>query len=150
LSASVGYSGKAVWQKLGLAPNKHVLAIGAPRDYASLTGAEPDCLTAPEPDKPPDIVHLFVHQTTALAALLDHWLPQLAVGGMCWVSWPKKTSPLFQELRAGSPNGAEAGSRERLTEGAVRAAAIARGWVDVKVCAIDADWSGLKLLRRRR
>jgi hypothetical protein len=81
----------------------------------------------------PDIVHVFVRSRAALDAALAQWLPRLAAGGMCWVSWPKKTSKLFAGI----------------TEDDVRAAALPRGWVDVKVCAIDVDWSGLKLLRRR-
>ena len=52
---------------------------------------------------------------------------------MIWISWPKKTSPLFRDL----------------TEDGVRELMLPTGWVDVKVCAVDADWSGLKFLRRR-
>ena len=54
-------------------------------------------------------------------------------GGMLWVSWPKKASPLFRDL----------------TEDGLREILLPTGWVDVKVCAVSADWSGLKFLRRR-
>ena len=78
-------------------------------------------------------MHLFVRHQAELVPALRQWLPRIAASGMCWVSWPKKSSPLHRDL----------------TEDGVRAAALPLGWVDVKVCAIDADWSGLKLLRRR-
>ena len=58
---------------------------------------------------------------------------ELAPGGMIWVSWPKKASKLFIDL----------------TEDGLREVLLPTGWVDVKVCAVDADWSGLKFLRRK-
>lgn len=133
MSASAGYSGKPVWQKLGLAPGKSLVVIDPPADYATLSGADASWLVAQSDAPSPDIVHLFVRSVAALDGALAHWLPRIATGGMCWVSWPKKSSSLFRDL----------------TEDGVRAAALPQGWVDVKVCAIDADWSGLKLLRRR-
>jgi hypothetical protein len=59
--------------------------------------------------------------------------PRLEDGGMIWVSWPKKTSSLFADL----------------TEDGIRKICLPMGLVDVKVCAVDNDWSGLKLLRRK-
>jgi hypothetical protein len=81
-----------------------------------------------------DFIHLFVRDTAALARDLPRLEPRLAAGGMIWVSWPKKTSPLFKDL----------------TEDGVRKVCLPLDWVDVKVCAVDADWSGLKLLRRKK
>lgn len=133
MSAAAGYSGKPLWQKLGLAPGQRLRAIDAPRDYGALTGFDPALLDQSGGDDALDLVHLFVRDSAALQASLPNWLARLAAGGMCWVSWPKKSSPLHRDL----------------TEDGVRAAALPLGWVDVKVCAVDADWSGLKLLRRR-
>jgi hypothetical protein len=76
---------------------------------------------------------LFVTSRVALAAALTRTLPKLAAGGMIWIAWPKKASGVATDV----------------TEDAVRAVALPLGIVDVKVCAIDATWSGLKLLRRR-
>lgn len=133
MNAGAGYSGKPVWQKLGLALGKSLVVVDAPLDYATLGGADAAWL-APLADHPaPDIVHAFVRSQATLDAALERWLPRIARGGMCWVSWPKKSSKLFAGI----------------TEDDVRHAALAQGWVDVKVCAVDADWSGLKLLRRR-
>ena len=132
MSAAAGYSGKPVWQKLGLQPGQRLRVIAAPQDYASLVGITPDLL-GPPADAAIELLHLFARDRADLDAHLAQWLPRVAAGGTCWVSWPKKTSARFRDL----------------TEDGVRAAALPLGWVDVKVCAIDADWSGLKLLRRR-
>lgn len=80
-----------------------------------------------------DIVHLFCRRVSDLSEKVEHALSHLADGGMLWVSWPKKSSPLFEDL----------------TEDGLREAILPLGWVDVKVCAVDADWSGLKFLKRR-
>lgn len=134
MSAAAGYSGKPLWQKLGLKSGQRCAFVDPPSDYATLVERDLHDLTQPRAPTDLDFVHLFVRDTAGLETVLDRWLARLADGGMLWVSWPKKTSPLFLDL----------------TEDGVRAAALPRGFVDVKVCAIDADWSGLKLLRRRR
>jgi hypothetical protein len=58
---------------------------------------------------------------------------KLDADGSLWISWPKKSSPLFVDL----------------TEDGIRAIALPTGLVDVKVCAVNADWSGLKLMVRK-
>jgi hypothetical protein len=132
--AAAGYSGKPLWQKLGLAPGQRVRAVDPPRDYGELTGFDLAALAKQTRTTPLDLVHLFVPDRATLERSLAPWLERIDAGGMCWVSWPKKSSPLFRDL----------------TEDGVREVALPLGWVDVKVCAVDADWSGLKLLRRRR
>ena len=133
MSAGAGYSGKPVWQKLGLQPGQRLRVIDTPGDYAALVEIDPAAVAPNEHDDELELVHLFVRRQAELLPALRQWLPRIVAGGMCWVSWPKKSSPLHGDL----------------TEDGVRAAALPLGWVDVKVCAIDADWSGLKLLRRR-
>ena len=71
-------------------------------------------------------------RTSALAKTLDRLVPKLDDAGMLWIAWPKKASGVATDM----------------TEDAVRADALPRGLVDVKVCAVDATWSGLKLVRR--
>jgi len=83
---------------------------------------------------PADVIHLFVRRRPALEAALPALLPARVARGMLWVSWPKKAR--------NSPPGA-------LSEDDLRAVALPMGLVDVKVCAVDATWSGLKLVRRR-
>lgn len=133
MSAAAGYSGKPLWQKLGLKPGQRCLVDSAPSDYAALTGFDRSQLTLVAAG-PADFAHVFVADTAALQAALERTLPRLADGAMLWISWPKKSSKQFRDL----------------TEDGIRAAVLPLGWVDTKVCAVDADWSGLKLQRRRR
>jgi hypothetical protein len=132
-SSTFGYSGKLVWQKLGLAPTLRVLVRDAPGNYASLVGCDADALTLVGARAAFDVAHVFALSRTALAreiAALDQRLPGT---GMVWVSWPKKASKAATDI----------------SEDIVREIALPLGLVDVKVCAIDAVWSGLKLVRRR-
>jgi len=130
---TVGYSGRSLAAKLGFKPGMTVQAIDPPGDYDALTGAlEAGVLL--DAEGPFGLVHLFVRDRTGLEAAIAPALDRTAEGGMVWISWPKKASPLFRDL----------------TEDGIRAVVLPTGWVDVKVCAVDADWSGLKFLRRRR
>ncbi|MEL7313284.1 MAG: DUF3052 domain-containing protein, partial [Pseudomonadota bacterium] len=70
----------------------------------------------------------------ALDNKIEQALTKVADGGMLWISWPKKSSPMFKDL----------------TEDQLREVILPTGWVDVKVCAVDADWSGLKFVRRKK
>ena len=131
--ATAGYSGKTLAEKLGVRAGDTVLALGAPGHYADLLAPLPEGATIAVEASDPAIVHAFVSDRAQLAAIADE-LPRLPRGGgMLWVSWPKKSSRLFVDL----------------TEDGVRAALLPTGWVDVKVCAVDENWSGLKFLRRR-
>lgn len=133
MAATPGYSGKPLYQKLGLKPGMSCKTIGAPADYQDLIAGASEvnvsaCLRAA------DLVHLFCRSEADLAAMVEKALAAVNDGGMLWVSWPKKSSPLHRDL----------------TEDGVRRIVLPTGWVDVKVCAVDADWSGLKFLRRRK
>lgn len=126
-----GYSGKPLFQKLGMKPGMSVLPLAPPAHYAELVqGAEGVEFVV---TGPADIVHLFCANRAELTASLELAMAQIAEGGMLWVSWPKKASKLFLDL----------------TEDDLRTLILPTGWVDVKVCAVDADWSGLKFLRRK-
>ena len=132
-SNTIGYSGKPVWRKLGLAPALRVLVRDAPGDYAALVGCDAEALTLVGARAAFDVAHVFAVARSALAreiAALDKRLPDT---GMLWVSWPKKASKVATDI----------------SEDTVREIALPLGLVDVKVCAIDAVWSGLKLVRRR-
>jgi hypothetical protein len=133
-TADAGYSGKSLLAKLGWKPAMASLAIAPPDTYAELVDAAPIATTPiVPPDGQFDFLHLFVRTAAELARDLPTLEPRLATGGMIWVSWPKKISAMFVDL----------------TEDGVRDIALPMGIVDVKVCAIDADWSGLKLMRRK-
>ena len=132
--SSAGYSGKSLIDKLGLKPGAKAIAVAPPADYPDLTG---NAAITPKKSAPStgsfDFIHLFVTNTAGLARDLAKLEPRLAEGGMLWVSWPKKTSKLFVDL----------------TEDGIRRTCLPMGLVDVKVCAVDHNWSGLKLLRRK-
>jgi len=128
-----GYSGKPLFQKLGLKPGMRCQLIGAPPHYpelmAGVTGVR-----FMQRAKTADVVHLFCPNRASFDRQIERALDRVAPGGMLWVSWPKKSSTLFVDL----------------TEDQLRDVILPLNWVDVKVCAVDADWSGLKFLERKR
>ena len=134
MATPVGYSGKRLIDKLGLKDGAKAVVIAPPADYADLTDRAAIAQKKSAPANGSfDFMHLFVKTTAALASDLPKLEPRLADGGMLWVSWPKKTSKLYVDL----------------TEDGIRRVCLPMGLVDVKVCAVDQDWSGLKLMRRK-
>jgi hypothetical protein len=128
-----GYSGTPLLTKLGLKPGMSLLIIGAPKDYARTLGPLPDGVAVAKAPKPNlDFIHLFTTRRADLARRFGALKRALAPAGMLWVSWPKKASGVATDL----------------TEDVVREVALTGGLVDVKVCAVDDTWSGLKLVRR--
>ncbi|MEO0449963.1 MAG: DUF3052 domain-containing protein [Pseudomonadota bacterium] len=127
-----GYSGKPLFQKLGLKPGMTCLTLKAP-DHL------PDLLRGVEGVRfirraaPADAVLVFCRVKREVTPLTTRALDAVKAGGMIWVAWPKKSSSLYKDL----------------TEQDFRDQVLPLGWVDVKVCAIDADWSGLKFLKRK-
>jgi hypothetical protein len=126
-----GGSGKPLSQKLGLKPGFCIFVDGAPADYRGIIGELPDGVKIVTQAKAPlDMVHLFARQAKGLAAKLSHYRDAIAPAGMVWVSWPKKSSGVATDL----------------SDVAVRDLALPLGLVDIKVCAIDEVWSGLKFV----
>jgi hypothetical protein len=132
-AAPAGYSGKPIWQKLGLDAKHRVLVRDAPSDYAKLVGLRASELTLATPRGAVDVAHVFATSATALKREVETIAKKLPAAGTIWVSWPKKAAKVSTDI----------------TEDTVRAIALPLGLVDVKVCAIDATWSGLKLVWRR-
>ncbi len=129
---TAGYSGTPLWKKLGFKPGMKICVLHAPKHFASLLADGPGDWIMVKQAKRADALHLFSvekKELTEIPALAKHMPPAL----MLWVSWPKKTSPLSKGL----------------SEDDIRATALACGLVDIKVCAVDQDWSGLKLTRRK-
>ena len=125
----VGYSGKPTWQKLGFPSGIRVLVEGYRGDYGALVEQPDLVLTAERPDH----AHLFVTERAALEEAIPRVFALLPERGAVWVSWPKKASGVPTDM----------------SEDTIRAVVLPQGMVDVKVCAIDATWSGLKVVRRR-
>jgi hypothetical protein len=118
-------------QKLGIKPGFRIFATGLSVDYAEIVGALPAGVTlVPRLVPPLDMAHLFATEAAALAGTLSRSRDAIAADGTIWVSWPKKSSGVATDL----------------SDVAVRHTALPLGLVDVKVCAIDAVWSGLKFV----
>jgi len=129
-----GYSGAPLAQKLGIGARSQVCVVGAPKGYAQLfePALEAAQLTA-RVDRNTDVVHIFSTRRGELDARVKDALARMRDDCSVWVSWPKKAARVATDI----------------TEDTVRDIALPLGLVDVKVCAIDAVWSGLKLVVRR-
>lgn len=128
--AAAGYSATPQSRKLGLKAGTRLAVVGAPDGWE--LDAPPAVVDAGA-DGPADVVLAFVRELAAIDGGLDGWAARIAPAGMVWVLWPRKA----------------AGHRSEVDENAIREAALERGLVDVKVAAVDTDWSGLKIVWRK-
>jgi hypothetical protein len=131
---TAGYSGTPLARKLSLKDGQRIWWDGVPDTVQcdiETEGLAFDLLA--EPKAPIDVAHVFVTERAALDAKLIQLLPLLAPSGFIWVSWPKKASKVPTDI----------------IEDTIRDVCLPMGLVDVKVCAVDETWSGLKLMKRR-
>jgi hypothetical protein len=129
-----GYSGTPLPQKLGIKSGQKVGTIGAPAGYQKLLSGLPDGVSFTKKiETGAGFIHLFVSERKTLEVELRRLRKLIADTGILWVSWPKKSS----------------GVKTDVTENVIREVALPLGYVDVKVCAVDDTWSGLKLMIRR-
>ena len=129
-----GYSGTPLARKLSLKDRQRVWWEGMPdsvRAEIDESRLSLQLLTAPAP--PVDAAHVFVTRRAALEDAIHRLRPLLSSSGFLWISWPKKAAKVATDI----------------TEDVIREVALPTGLVDVKVCAVDATWSGLKLMIRR-
>lgn len=132
--AASGYSGTPLAKKLGLKAGLRVCAVDAPAGYADLLAPLPAAVQFQSAvDATTDLAHLFVTRREVLAATLTRWRSDLRADAVVWVSWPKKAARVPTDV----------------SEDVIRAEALPLGFVDVKVCAVDATWSALKLVLRK-
>jgi len=128
-----GYSGTPLPKKLGIKPGHRLAFFNPPESFAAALGElPPEVSFAGVGETGLDLIVLFVRSAAELRAAFAHCAAAITPAGSFWVSWPKKAS----------------GVRTDLTEDVVRRIALEKGMVDVKVAAIDATWSGLKLVYR--
>lgn len=121
-----GYSSTPLPKKLGMLPGTRVFFDGGALDI-------PDVVLAKSPNKDVDVVHLFTKSAAELGKKLRDYRKRLRDDAAVWVSWPKKASKVPTDI----------------TEDVIREICLPMGWVDVKVCAVDETWSGLKLVVRK-
>jgi hypothetical protein len=130
-----GYSGTPLWKKLGYKSGTIAYLNEPPANYRKLlqlpSGIRVRWLTAPKPAI--EFVHLFATKAQDLRTKLERFRNIIAPDGVIWVSWPKESSNVETDI----------------SEDRIRQLALPQGLVDVKVCAVDEVWSGLKLVIRR-
>lgn len=128
-----GYSKRSLVDKLGIKPGHRVVILGAPPDYATTLGELPPQV---KPGKvlrgEMDFLHFFGKSRRELEQRFPALKSCLAPNGMLWISWPKGSSGVATDLN----------------DGVVREIGLRNGLVDVKVCAVDETWSGLKFVYR--
>ena len=126
-----GYSGTPLPRKLGLQPKFRTLLEAMPADVrADLKDSLSSCELVKQARGPLDFVMLFVKSQSELEARIATLARQLAPAGMLWVAWPKKSSGVLCDL----------------SENEIRTTGLAVGLVDIKVCAVNETWSGLKFV----
>src|SRR5881275_1997937 len=126
-----GYSETPLLQKLGIKPETVIATIDAPPGYRKLLGPAAGLLAfSDKPKNGAEFIHVFAKERTNLEKHLKQLRRTVADTGTVWVSWPKKSSGVTSDV----------------TEDVIRAIALPLGFVDVKVCAVDEIWSGLKLM----
>lgn len=129
-----GYSGTPLAKKLGIAEASRVLVKGAPDDYVQrLIPLPPGVVFDKSISKATNIVHVFSDKSTHLKAELESLRKAIKSDAVVWVSWPKKASGIPTDI----------------TDNTIRELALPLGFVDIKVCAVDDVWSGLKLVIRK-
>lgn len=129
--ATFGYSGTPLIDKLGIKPGARLQFVSEPKEFAGLLGQLPDGSRLASRGTL-DFAILFVKSQSELRKRFASLRDRLESNGMLWVAWPKKTSGVTTDV----------------TEGVVRTFGLESGLVDVKICAVDATWSGLKFVRR--
>jgi len=129
--ADAGYSGTPQLKKLGIVSGARWSVVNADDGWTFQTA--PDAADRAADSEPADVVLAFVRTAVQLEPILAGQELRIFPAGALWIAWPRKA----------------AGHLSDLGDAAVREAALARKLVDVKVAAIDTDWSGLKLVWRR-
>lgn len=127
----IGYSGTPLAKKLGIKTGFNITLVNAPERYFNLfTDLPADLKINIGSSGPKDFVHFFTRQKDEYTRILPDLKSQIKPNGMIWISWPKKASKVVTDI----------------TEDIIRNFALQNGLVDIKVCAVDEIWSGLKLV----
>ncbi|MGA3210491.1 MAG: DUF3052 domain-containing protein [Terriglobales bacterium] len=125
-----GYSGTPLLKKIGIKSGHRVVLVNMPRGFREELGPLPDGAQVVKDGEAVDVILLFAKNQEALLTGLPAFKPKLAQAGMLWAAWPKRASGVATDL----------------AEGLVRRVGLSQGLVDIKVCAINDIWSGLKFV----
>jgi hypothetical protein len=129
---TTGYSGTPLAKKLGIKAGYIIRVINAPEYYFDLLEDLPEVEESNDPERQKNLIHYFTKEAKKLENDILNLKNEIAQDGMIWISWPKKASKVPTDI----------------TEDIIRNLALQNGLVDVKVCAVDNIWSGLKLVIR--
>jgi hypothetical protein len=128
-----GYSKRSLVDKLGIKPNSSVSIVRAPEGYDTTLGELPSGVrTQAKPSRDLDFIQAFFLDSTTLSRQFSALKKAIKPNGVLWISWPKKAAKMNTDL----------------TEDVVRKIGLQHGLVDIKVCAVDEVWSGLKFMYR--
>lgn len=131
MAPSAGYSGTPLVRKLGIKSSARIHLVGVPQGFERTLGELPEGARS-TPRGTLDFAMLFARRKADLRKAFPRLRDRLETNGMLWVAWPKKAAKLETDL----------------SEGVVREFGLGAGLVDVKICAVDETWSGLKFVRR--
>ncbi len=129
-----GYSGTPLAKKLGIKPGAALYLAGAPGHYDELLAPLPEGVRRVRKIDDADVAHFFVIARARLEKDLRAAVPKMQQDAAIWISWPKKAAKVDTDI----------------TEDTIREVALPLGLVDIKVCAVDETWSGLKLVIRKQ
>ena len=128
-----GYSERSLADKLGIKEGFRIAILNPPRNYTAILGALPSGVAVDEkPETGMDLIHYFAKNKREAATTVSALKDKISPRGALWVSWPKGSSGVSTDLN----------------ENVVREIGVKAGLVDVKVCAVDETWSGLKFVFR--
>jgi hypothetical protein len=130
---TAGYSGTPLAKKLGIKPGSKLFPVAAPAHYDELLAPLPEGVKRVRKIDDADVAHVFVTARARLDQELRAALSKMKQDAAIWISWPKRSAKVATDI----------------TEDTVREVALPLGLVDIKVCAVDETWSGLKLVIRK-
>jgi hypothetical protein len=127
-----GYSGTPLLKKLGIKPEIKVYLVNTPTEYFDWLKIDISDQVV-KSGKDADLVHLFVKDRRELQSKFDSLIKMLKPNAVIWISWYKKSAGIATDV----------------TEDVIREVVLPTGWVDIKVCAVSEQWSGLKIVKRK-
>ena len=132
---TAGYTGTPLSKKLGINPGFRVRFVNPPKGYDKTVGRLPATVSVASAARGTfDFVQIFADKQADLERRLPALKKAIAKDGMIWINWPKKASGVATDL----------------SDSAVRKLGLSAGLVDIKTCAVDETWSGLKFVYRKK
>jgi hypothetical protein len=130
---SAGYSATPLAAKIGVKPGQRLAIIGAPRDWSIPDLPSDVKITRRRGGAPADVVIAFFTDAASLGRAVASLAEAITTDGSLWIAWPRRA----------------AGHQSDITDNVVRTTVLPLGLVDVKVAALDDDWSALKMMWRK-